>query len=239
MKKQKIMALMMMLSVGLMLTACGTKESTDAPQTQEETTAETETAAPETEEEETEETEITEEETTADETEVAAAPEIIQFTVDVTDNFAADGGRIIGNTSSEQSYSGIVELNVDDALRQKAADEIEVGKTYVFTVEPMMTMSIPPQVLATDFAPATEEDIQQLEEVREKISNFKDCMESYQSMSLEEIIQDANFNYALWTQEEIAEFLTFIEEKGYSDDSDITCFVKQRADLNGSVPGDA
>lgn len=165
--------------------------------------------------------------------------ENVQFTVDITDNLIAESGMIVGNTSTAENYSGIIEIYLADELIEKAAETIEVGKTYVFTVQPMMTMSIPPQTTAVDFAEASSEEIQKLEEIRGNVSNFKDCMESYQNMSLEEIIGDANFNYALWTQEEIGEYITFIEEKGYTEDSEIKSYVATRENLNGSIPGAA
>ena len=56
-------------------------------------------------------------------------------------------------------------------------------------------------------------------------------------MSLEEIIGDANFNYALWTQEEITEFIEFIGEKGYTDDSEVKSYVATRENLSGSISG--
>ena len=238
-KKQKLFTLIILVSFGMMLTACAKNNAEQAPE-QTETAAETESTVEETE---NTEPEMPEDETASSEEiapeESADVSEKIQFTVDVTDNLADENGMIIGNTSSAEGYCGIVEIHMDEALLQRAAEEIQTGKTYVFTVKPMMTMSIPPQIIATDFALATEEEINRLEEVRKTISNYKDCMETYKTMSLEEIIQDANFSYALWTQEEIGEFLEFIAEKGYTDDSDIKCYVKQRADLNGSVPGGA
>ena len=141
------------------------------------------------------------------------------------------------STSTSDGYSGIIEIYLAEELIEKAAETIEVGKTYIFTVQPMMTMSIPPQTTAVDFVEASQEDIQYLEEIRKTISNFKDCMESYQNMSLEEIIGDANFNYALWTQEEITEFIEFIGEKGYTDDSEVKSYVATRENLSGSISG--
>ncbi len=161
------------------------------------------------------------------------------FIVDITDNLIAESGKVIGNTTTAENYSGIIEIYLDTPLLEKARTDIQAGKTYLFSVTPMMTMSIPPQVTALDYTPATEEDIASLEEIRKNVSNFQDCMTAYETMSLDQMIQDANFNYALWTQEEIVKFQEFIKEKGYTEDSEVKSYVQTREELNGSVPGDA
>lgn len=204
-----------------------------------ETLSETETELSETSTEaETEETENAE--ATQEGSETA---ENIRFTVDVTDNLTGTENLIIGNTAGPDVYSGAIEIHLHDSLLARA-DEIKPGNTYVFTVGPMMTMSIPPQVSATDFVPASEADIEALEDARRKISNFKECMEQYWSMSedpnfLENVIADANFNYPVWTQEEIAEYNAFLIENGYTGDSGIISYVKLRDELNGSIFGDS
>lgn len=231
--KMKKTAILTALLLSAVLTGCGAADNTNEVPAQETTAAETETTQ-KTESTETEEAS----ETTTEETETAQEQEDMTFTVDITDVITTDGYTIIGNTATTENYSGIIEIHLDDTLAEQAQDEIQVGKTYVFTVAPMMTMSIPPQVSAMSFTAATEEDIAALEEARAGISNFKDCMTAYETMSLEEIIQDANFNYALWTQEEITEFETFLTEKGYTEDSEIKSYVKTRENLDGSVPGD-
>lgn len=231
-----------LLFTATMLTGCIAANSEDPAQAQD---AAIETAVSETNpaEAETDTAKNTETETattdTADETESQAAEETMTFIVDITDNLIAESGKVIGNTTTAENYSGIMEIYLDSPLLEKAQTDIQVGKTYLFSIPPMMTMSLPPQVTALDYTPATEEDIARLEEIRMDVSNFQDCMSAYETMSLEQIIQDANFNYALWTQEEIVQFRELIAEKGYTEDSEIKCYVKVREELNGSVPGDA
>ena len=229
MKKTAILTALLLLSA--VFTGCGATANANEVPEQEPAAAETE-ATQETESAAAEETEAE-----AEETEAAQEAEDMTFTVDITDVITTDGFTVIGNTATAESYSGIIELHLDDTLAEQAQDEIEVGKTYVFTVSPMMTMSIPPQVSVLSYTAATEEDIAALEEIRAEVSNFKDCMTSYETMSLEEIIQDANFSYATWTQEEITEFEAKQTKKGYTEDSEVKSYVTTRENLAGSVPG--
>lgn len=234
--KKHVLAATLLLTMTL-LTACGAADSATPAPAPVQDSAETETPQPETE---TPETEAVAEDSTEEAAEETGSTETISFIVDITDNMSAESNTVIGNAAATaENYAGIMEIHLDDALAEQAKDEIEVGKAYVFTIGPAMTMSIPPQVTALDFAPATEEDLARLEEVRAEVSNFQDCMKSYESMSLEEIVQDANLNYALWTQEEIQEFTEFITQKGYTEDSEIKSYVNLREDLNGSLPGAA
>lgn len=240
-KKLTLFLCLTLLSASL-LTACGAAQ--EKPETASDAAADAETL-------ETEDgrAEINETPAEADESENtegaqnSETAENIRFTVDVTDNLIGTENLIIGNTAGPEIYSGVIEISLNDSLLARA-DEIKPGNTYVFTVGPVMTMSIPPQVSATDFVPASEADIEALEDARREISNFKECMEQYRSMSeepnfLENVIADANFNYPVWTQEEIAEYNAFLIEKGYTEDSGIVSYVKPRNELNGSIFGDS
>ncbi len=234
--KKHVLAASMLLTMTL-LTACNTADSVTPSPAPVQDGAETEMVQPETE---APETEAAPEDHTEEETEEMSSAETISFIVDVTDNLITESNTVIGNAAATaENYIGIMEIHLDDALAERAKNEIETGKTYLFTIGPAMTMSIPPQVTALDFAPATDEDLARLEEVRAELSNFQDCMTSYESMSLEQIIQDANLNYALWTQEEIKEFIEFITQKGYTEDSEVKSYVNLREDLGGSLPGAA
>ncbi len=232
MMKMQILSTLMVLSVSALLTACQTPDSAETAA--DPTAAETAESIPA--QETAAETESTSAETAAEE-ETIPAVENMSFTVDITDNHAAEMGLVIGNTATKDNYCGMIEIHLDEALAEKAAQEIQIGKTYLFTVQPMMTMSIPPQVAALDFTPADDQEIAKLEEIRKTVSNYTECMETYQDMELEQIIQDANMNYALWTQEEIAEFTEFIAQKGYTDDFKVKSYVKIREELSGSIAG--
>lgn len=252
-KKLTLFLCLTLLSASL-LTACGaaqeeSKTASDAAADAE--TLDTEDSRAEINETPTEtaETELnetpaeTEESENTEGTQGSETVENIRVIVDVTDNLTGTENLIIGNTAGPDVYSGAIEIHLHDSLLARA-DEIKPGNTYVFTVGPMMTMSIPPQVSAIDFVPASEADIEVLEDARREISNFKECMEQYRSMSeepnfLENVIADANFNYPVWTQEEIAEYNAFLIEKGYNEDSGIISYVKLRDELNGSIFGDS
>ena len=246
MKRSKNLSFLLCLTLlaASLLTACGTarKEPVAAGDAAAETT-ETETGAPDAPAAESNETAASDETEAAAKTEAAqdtqngsAEAETIRFIVDITDNLTETENLIIGNTANAEAYSGEIAIHLEASLLEKS-NEIQVGNTYVFTVTPMMTMSIPPQVSAIDFAPASEADLETLENVRGEISNFKECMERYQSMSLEDIIADANLNYPIWTQDEIAEYNAFLIEKGYTEDGNLKSYVKPRSELNGSIFG--
>ena len=228
--KLRLLTTMILMTVSL-CTGCRTADSqaeTPAPEQE----AADETAQPE--------EEIQAEETPAPEEEPAAAGrETQQFVVDVTDNLIAESNTIIGNAAAVHGYCGIMEFHLDDTLAGTALAEIKVGHTYLFTIPPMMTMSLPPQVTLLEYTEASARDIQASEEIRAQISNFRDCMAAYESMSLEQIIQDGNFSYALWTQDEIREYQKFLAEKGYTEGSTPISYAKVREELRGSVPGGA
>lgn len=161
--------------------------------------------------------------------------ENLEFIVDITDNMALDNNKIIGNTSTLMSYSGIIEIMIPDQLKEKVSKEINVGSTYIIETEPMLTMSLPPQTTMVKFIKADDNKIAELENIRNNISNYKECREQYEKMDLADIISDANLNYALWTQEEIVDFLDYIKSKGYTEDNENKLYVNIREHLNGSI----
>lgn len=233
--KMRLFTTMLLISAAL-CGGCGSTASPDtAPPQDDSASADIQESLPE-------EEETTPADTAAEETEGTEENEIaenVQFIVDVTDNLIGENGTIVGNTSSAESYCGIIEIHLDTPLIEKAQTEIQPGHTYVFTVTPMMTMSIPPQVTALEYMEASESDIAALEEIRMQTSNFEECMAAYETMSLEDIIQDGNFNYALWTQEQIQQYNEFLTQKGYTEDSSPKSYAKLRNELNGSVPAAA
>lgn len=231
--KKSIVTVLLTMSI-VLLTACGTqneKENTPAAE-------QTESALEETQTPESESTESEEEAAQETETE-EAAQETDELTVDVTDvvEAADDVITVIGNTAEKEGYSGIIELNVPSALPQQAELTLEAGKSYVFTVKTMMTMSIPPQMPVTAVREAGQEDIDALEAVKSEISNYAERRAEYEKMELSDIIEDANWNYPLWTQEEIKEYQDFLKEKGYTENSEKKSYVNIREELNGSVAG--
>jgi hypothetical protein len=158
----------------------------------------------------------------------------MEYIVDISDNYLDEEGVLVGNTSTLNGYSGVIIINVNDDLKDEL-DDIEIGKSYKVETTPMITMSLPPQVVAVHVTEATEDEMEELEKTREVISNYEECMSKYKDMSLSDIINNANMNYATWTQEQIEEFISYINKKGYSEDYEVHSYVALKADLNGSV----
>lgn len=150
--------------------------------------------------------------------------ENLEFIVDVTSiNIGEEDNKtytVIGNTATEKSYSGEIWIMTNDITN------IKVGNTYIFVVEPLMTMSVPPKVRAISYTEATRESINELHEYRGIISNFYDRMREYSNMELDDIIIDSNIQYTTWTNQEILKFRDFINKKGYTDDREIKSIVK-------------
>lgn len=231
--KKSIVTVLLTMSI-VLLTACGAqneKENTPAEE-------QTESALEGTQAPESENTESGEEAVQETETE-EAYQETDEITVDVTDVIEADNDvvTVVGNTAEKEGYSGIIELNVPSELLGQAGLTLEAGKSYVFTVKTMMTMSIPPQMPVTAVREAGQEDIDALEAVRSEVSNYAERRAEYETMELPDIIEDANWNYPLWTQEEIKDYQDFLKEKGYTEDSEEKSYVNIREELNGSVAG--
>ena len=158
--------------------------------------------------------------------------ETMKFIVDITDNFVDEDKLLVGNTSTETSYSGVIMIHISDNLDIHKQD-IQVGRTYIVETEPMMTMSIPPHVTAICISEASDADILELEQIRASVSNFAECMLSYTDMELENIVADANMNYATWTQDEILKYLDYIDSKGYTQDMVTKSYVNTRENING------
>lgn len=150
--------------------------------------------------------------------------ENLEFIVDITSiNIGEENSKtytVIGNTATEKSYSGEIWIMTNDITN------IKVGNTYIFVVEPLMTMSVPPKVRAISYTEATRESINELHEYRDIVSNFSDRMREYSNMELNDIIIDSNIQYTTWTNQEILKFRDFIDKKGYTDDREIKSIVK-------------
>lgn len=150
--------------------------------------------------------------------------ENLEFIVDVTSiNIGNENSKtytVIGNTATEKSYSGEIWIMTNDITN------IKVGNTYIFVVEPLMTMSEPPKVIAIRYTEATRESINELHEYRGIVSNFSDRMREYNNMELDDIIIDSNIQYTTWTNQEILKFRDFINKKGYTDDREVKSIVK-------------
>lgn len=157
----------------------------------------------------------------------------LTFIIDVTlvDN---SNNTFKGNTSTDNGYSGIIEFKLSDSALENICIEIEQGNTYVVEASPMIETGTDdlPLITVTNLSLATEDDINKLEEIRGTVSTFKRKLIEYNSMSLEEIINDANTSYATWTQDEIKEYIKLIEDKGYTDKTKEKSYVCLRESIS-------
>lgn len=157
----------------------------------------------------------------------------LTFIIDVTlvDN---SNNTFKGNTSTDNGYSGIIEFKLSDNALENICIEIEQGNTYVVEASPMIETGTDdlPLITVTNLSLATEDDINKLEEIRGTVSTFKRKLIEYNSMSLEEIINDANTSYATWTQDEIKEYIKLIEDKGYTDKTKEKSYVCLRESIS-------
>lgn len=178
------------------------EESSEVKNEIEDTTNEVEAETPE-------ETESTEYNGTLD---------TIEFIVDTTEvykNNETQLTNVTGDTATLDNYSGIITIQVSDAVEDASGLELKADRHYVFTVEPMMTRSIPPITNAVSVREATDDDLDKLESIREKISDFAECMLQYEDMEGQEILDDYIFHIGKWTNTEVQEFYEYLEEHGY------------------------
>lgn len=144
--------------------------------------------------------------------------EYIEYIVDVlyiTDDI------ISGDTASIEGYSGKILIDVN-SLSNK--NEIYTNTTYYVKAETLIEMGTLPKIKAISMTKASDEQLNELDEYRRKVSNYAECKLNYESMGINEIIEDANKNYVYWTQEERNEFISFINSIDNKDD--ITSLLK-------------
>lgn len=157
----------------------------------------------------------------------------LTFIIDVT-LVDIDNNTFKGNTSTDNGYSGIIEFKLSDNALENLSIDIKQGNTYVVEASPMIETGTNdlPIITVTSLSVATEDDINKLEEIRGTVSTFKRKLIEYNSMSLEEIINDANTSYATWTQDEIKEYIKLIEDKGYTDKTKEKSYVCLRESIS-------
>lgn len=153
----------------------------------------------------------------------------LEFIIDVT-SIDVYNNTYCGNTATKGGYSGIIRFKFSETMLDKLNISVYKGGTYIINTSPMMEVDSCglPLVTATDIRLATEADIINLECIKSEVSTFKRKAIEYSSMSLEDIIEDANSSYATWTQDEIKEYLKLLEEKGYTNDMEYKSSVYLR-----------
>lgn len=120
---------------------------------------------------------------------------------------------IYGDTATIDGYSGKIYIDTSGLFNA----DIETNKTYVIKTRSLIKFGDIPEVYAVDIKESTDKDLDELDNIRADISNYKECMLKYDGMEIPDIIKDANENYVYWTQDERNEFFTWITNKGYKD----------------------
>lgn len=153
-----------------------------------------------------------------EETEYHGTLDTVEFIVDTTEvykNNETQLTNVIGDTATLDNYSGVINIQVSDAVEDASGLELKADKHYVFTVEPMMTRSVPPIANAVSIRDATDDDLNKLENIREEVSNYAECMLRYEDMEEQEILNDYIYNIGRWTDDEVQDFYKYLEEHGY------------------------
>ena len=157
----------------------------------------------------------------------------LHYIIDVT-YVNSDDNTYKGNTSTRDGYSGIIEFRLSDTALDKISIDIEIGNTYTVDASPMIETSTDnlPYITVTNIEVASSDDIDNLEDIRKEVSTYTRKRIEYNSMTLNEIVIDANSSYATWTQDEIKDYISFIDSKGYTDSNDEKSLVCLRDDIS-------
>lgn len=158
--------------------------------------------------------------------------EKLHYIIDIT-YVNSDDNTYRGNTSTDNGYSGIIEFKLSETALNKTNMSIELGNTYNVDASPMIETNTDglPLITVTNIEMASNDDIDSLEDIRKAISSYTRKRIEYNSMSLDNIIIDANSSYATWTQDEIKDYIDFINSKGYTASNDIKSLVCLREDI--------
>ena len=159
---------------------------------------------------------------TEDSENIVSTIDNLVYTIDIT-NIDSDN-IAVGNTATLNGYCGRIEINEKD-------NKLEVGKTYVVEALPLIETADNglPLINAVSVKEASNDDIVELESVRGEVSNYNKKMAEYKSMSVDDIINDANSSYATWTQSEITKFIEYLDKLKKS--SSTKCYVCTRENI--------
>lgn len=142
----------------------------------------------------------------------------LQFIVEVIDiekDKEEDLTVIKGKTVMPDLYMGVLFLEI------RGYNKISKYETHVFNAEPLMTMSKPTTVKVISYKKASENDKQTLQNNKQEYSNYNECMVDYKNMTLDKQIENANFNYGRWTDEQIVKYQENLTERGYNESTNI------------------
>ena len=159
-----------------------------------------------------------------------------QYTVYIinksTDEYGTIYSAVTTDSDTETHYLGEIDLVVGDNVVKldnnenteniegtEAVEEtdlntiFETGKYYVVTIDDMMTMSLPPQVVVLEYREATSNEIDKFNENRSKNSTFKEDFERIKGEEPEYAYGDALRSQYTWSYEQIEVFKAWIEEQ--------------------------
>ena len=140
----------------------------------------------------------------------------LNFIIDILE-IDLDSHKLVCNTATLDGYSGKLIVYTEDI---ENLENLDID-TYVLESLPMISMTNPPSVTAVDIQKATDADVKELEAIREKISNYTECMYDYSNMEPADIIKHANNEYGKWTQWEILKYLDFLDKLGYNEGNEV------------------
>lgn len=133
------------------------------------------------------------------------------------DLIVGDNAVKLDNNKSTESIEGTE--NIEDIEGTEAVEGtdlstiFETGKYYVVTIDDMMTMSLPPQVVVLEYREATDDEINKFNENRSKNSTFKEDFERIKGEEPEYAYGDALRSQYTWSYEQIEVFKAWIEEQ--------------------------
>lgn len=115
-------------------------------------------------------------------------------------------GIVYGDALTKDNFYGPITVKkLDDS-------SFENNKLYVITTEPLIRESGDYNVVEVTHRNADENDLSLVESIKENRTNYYECVNNYKYMEVEDIIQDANKNYILWTDKNIDEFTKLIKK---------------------------
>lgn len=115
-------------------------------------------------------------------------------------------GIVYGDAITKDNFYGPITVKrLDDS-------SFESNKLYVITTEPLIRESGDYNVVEVTHRNADENDLSLVESIKENRTNYYECVNNYKYMEVEDIVQDANKNYILWTDKNIDEFTKLIKK---------------------------
>lgn len=154
------------------------------------------------------------------------------YIVDIT-NINTTTHELQGNTSTEKGYSGVIKIVAED--NSNISTNIQIGDTYVIKALPKIEVGDIPTITMVSCKKATDKQVEKLEKIREHVSNFDRLMQNKGILTMEELIKAANKSYSTWTQDQIHQYLQFINNSSSSVKTGVMSEVKDRSMIKQSA----